>query len=114
MRTHEVMQIHTKAFRQGEIVMLTLPDNIVLPYDKLKKVRNNVIREGEKSGHMHEVVNGQLYMFPDGNMVIDAGKGGAEIKHPEHTTIKLPEGKHAVKIQETYNPATGARSSVKD
>ncbi len=70
---------------------------------------DNVIREGEKSGNKHEI-GGQSKLFaPEGNkeadigMVLKVGPQGAEITHPEHETIKLPEGDYRVLTQREYD-----------
>ena len=107
---------YTKAFRQGEILIFKLkkkPDFYGRPPIR---VRNGVIRVGEKEGHEHKVNgNGQLSMFDnkeDG--IIEVPKGEtATVTHPEHKDVKLEAGTYAVKTQKE---ATGKRthSSVKD
>ena len=108
------MLTFTEARRQGEILMFKLPPNVVLPKN-VRKVKNNVIREGEQSGHKHEVEgDGQIVLFPEtGDMAIKVGKKGATIKHPEHKPTKLSEGTHAVKIQREYDPKKDSKD-VKD
>lgn len=103
-----------EARRQGEILMFKLPDNVVLP-KYTKKIKGNVIREGEQSGHKHEVTgDGQLVLFPDtGDMAVKVGKNGATVIHPEHKPVKLTPGTHAVKIQKEYDPKKDSKD-VKD
>ena len=68
---------------------------------------DNVIREGEKEGHKHEVT-GQGMLFqaegasPDDDRVIEA-KGDTKIIHPEHPAIELPKGTYGVKIQKEFD-----------
>ena len=102
-----------EARRQGEILMFKLPDGVVLPKNIIK-AKNNIIREGEQSGHKHEVTgDGQLVLFPAGDMAVKVGKKGAVVTHPEHKPVKLPEGTHAVKIQKEYDPKKDSKD-VKD
>ena len=103
-----------EARRQGEILMFKLPDDVTLP-KYATKVKGNVIREGEQSGHKHEVIgDGQLVLFPDtGDMAVKVGKKGATVIHPEHKPVKLNEGNHAVKIQKEYDPKKHSKD-VKD
>ena len=99
-------------YRQGEILILDKKTarrfGIDLNKVDLKRmpiVPDNVIREGEQSGHKHEVKDGQLHMFgedKDQGMVLNS-KTGASISHPEHKTIKVEPGKHAVVIQKEYD-----------
>ncbi len=104
----------TEARRQGEIITFKLPDNYTISR-QTRKVKGNVIREGEKSGHQHKVEgDGQLVLFPGTNdMVVEVGKKGAKITHPEHKDVKLPPGNHAVKVQKEYDPQKDSKD-VKD
>jgi hypothetical protein len=120
-------------YRQGEILFhrIEVPKN-VLPEIKsrYKKVENNVIREGEVSGHMHAVVgDGVLLEVERGtsrrfsvppadrdssvpftsfevpataDMFISATKS-IEITHPEHKSLHLPAGEYIVTIQQEYD-----------
>lgn len=108
------MMTFKEARRQGEVLIFKLPTNVVLPKN-VKKVKNNVIREGEQSGHKHEIEgDGQLVIIPEtGDMAIKVGKNGAVVKHPEHKPVKLNEGTHAVKVQREYDPKKDSKD-VKD
>ena len=121
-------------YRQGEILF----QRIEIPkgarpklIERLKKVENNVIREGEVSGHMHEVVgNGCLmavgrpadsyvswneikpdgnggeyksYSLPDNTDMVITADNTIEIRHPEHGSLKLPKGDYRVVIQQEYD-----------
>lgn len=99
-----------KNYRQGEVLIFGLDKDKAkerYPKDRLKKfkvVRNNVIIEGELSGHMHEVKNGRLYESPDkkGKMILEAGEGCIVI-HPEHKPISVPKGVYEIDIQREYD-----------
>ncbi len=116
---------YTKAYRQGEILIFKLSRKLskrVLDSYGLERKPDNVIREGEKTGHEHKVEgNGQLSMFandaepesPPDEGIIEVGKEGATITHPEHKDIKLEEGTYAVKTQKEAKGKNG-HSSVKD
>lgn len=80
---------------------------------KAKRVPDNVIIEGEVSGHKHEVVNGRLYEHPTkkGVMILEAGEG-CIVKHPEHKPIPVPKGTYQIDIQREYNE--GKATDVKD
>ena len=105
----------TEARRQGEIEIFKLPDNVTIPKNKVRRLKNNVIREGEQSGHKHEVKgDGQLVLFPDtGDMVVEVGKKGATVTHPEHKPVHLKEGNHAIQVQKEYDPKKNSKD-VKD
>ncbi len=100
-------------YRQGEVLILDKKtakkrfdidlDNVDLK--NMPVVPDNIIREGEQSGHKHEVEGGQLHMFgenKDQGMVLNS-KTGASVSHPEHNTVKVPPGKHAIVIQKEYD-----------
>ncbi len=113
---------YVEAYRQGEILIFKLPKkNQNLGYlGNLKVIATNVIREGEKEGHEHKVEgDGQLTMFSSSGTekpeegVIEVGKEGAKITHPEHGDIPLKEGKYVVKTQKEAKGKFG-KQGVKD
>ncbi len=116
---------YTKAYRQGEILIFKLPKRTAkrwLGLHSLKQKPDGVIREGEKTGHEHKVEgDGQLSMFPNQSEpeappdegIIEVGKEGATVTHPEHKDIKLEPGTYAVKTQKEAKGKNGS-SSVKD
>ncbi len=116
---------YTEAYRQGEILIFKLPKKLgkrLLSSYGLRRKPDNVIREGEKTGHEHKVEgDGQLSMFPNqaepesqpDEGIIEVGKEGATVTHPEHGDIKLEEGTYAVKTQKEAK-GNASRSSVKD
>ena len=119
--------VFTHAYRQGEILFFKLKDNSLEVPPNAKPVPSGVIRTGEKEGHQHKAEgDAQLSMFPDtaaatpgetqeqpSEGVLEVGKEGASITHPEHKPINLPKGKYIV---QTQKEATGKRrhQSVKD
>ena len=122
-------QEFTLAYRQGEILIFRLKDAAAQPHPRssIKRIPGNVIRTGEKEGHQHVVAgDAQLSMFPDSMAptpgesqeqpsqgVIEVGKKGAKVIHPEHKPIKLKKGKYIV---QTQKEAVGKNKSqsVKD
>ena len=93
--------------RQGEILLFRMNDQEASSYryfeNRGEPVPGNVIREGEKSGHKHEIKgDGQLNLFGD-QMVVDVGPKGAELVHPEHGAIKLAQGRYKANIQREFD-----------
>lgn len=99
-----------KNYRQGEVLIFGVSKDRVKPryardrLKKLKLVKDNVIIEGEISGHKHEVKNGRLYESPDksGKMILEAGEG-CIVVHPEHKPISVPKGIYEIDIQREYD-----------
>lgn len=98
-----------KNFRQGDVLMFGLSKERLKGLGKgwQKKMRHkkdNIIIEGEVTGHMHEVENGKIYESPDkkGVMILDAGEN-CIVKHPEHGPIKMPKGVYEISIQREYD-----------
>jgi hypothetical protein len=127
------------AYRQGEILFIKVEN---MPkwarehiHTKYTAVENNVIREGETTGHKHEVVGTKLMTLdkgrffykdssqendpeypkvnsmslPDGEMFLTS-EGNVEIKHPEHKTLKLEKGDYVVRIQREYDESQKFRN----
>jgi hypothetical protein len=119
-----------KAFRQGELLFVPLSkedyarlfgdekDVTVMGWQKLE---THVIREGEATGHKHEIMTKlaatvALFAPPetlaarlpgmdritaeDRLLVAD---GPIEIVHPEHKPLTLPKGMHLVIVQREYD-----------
>ena len=121
-----------KALRQGELLFVPLSkedyarlfgdekDVTVMGWQKLD---TNVIREGEATGHKHEIltklaVAATLFAPPESLLRDLAGMdritsedrllvadGPIEIVHPEHKPLTLPQGTHLVIVQREYDEA---------
>ena len=115
--------METKCYRQGELLFIKV--SVPKEVDQSKMVKSkgdNCIREGEVSGHKHEVFGAELMEVTDGNQYYkkDATAYGnerfelpqgqmflsanntIEIKHPEHNTLKLEKGEYVIRIQREY------------
>jgi len=102
-------------YRQGDVLIFQIkkPRNKKVTDFGFKPKGDNVIIEGEITGHLHEVTNGKLYE-KEGKLIVEAGKGCVLI-HPEHASIPLPQGVYEIKIQEEYNDANpNMKNKVKD
>jgi hypothetical protein len=119
-----------KALRQGELLFVPLSkedcarlfggkkDVTSLGWQKLD---TNVIREGEATGHKHEVLaklaaTAVLFAPPEslraslpgmdritGQDRLLVADGPVEIVHPEHKPLALPKGMHLVIVQREYD-----------
>jgi hypothetical protein len=100
-------------FRQGEVLIFGIKK---ASKKKIKELgftpkADNVIIEGEISGHMHAIENGKLYEKED-KIILEADKG-CILKHPEHGSIIIPEGTYEIAIQVEYDNEKHT-SKVKD
>lgn len=123
-----------RQFRQGD-VWLELVDDV--DTSKLKRIPREhgavILAHGEVTGHTHRIEGrtAHLYALEDNRVTGEtalqaiARIGGGliadrvlkvtkavELRHEEHTTIKLPPGTYRVGIQREYSPA--ALRSVAD
>lgn len=113
-----------KAYRQGEILFIPVEKQSEERVNRLHPTPDNVIREGEVSGHKHEVIGeGELKEYnkwmlsgysvgdnalPDGDMFLTA-KDEIKIVHPEHKTLSLPKGDYVIRIQREYDEERARR-----
>jgi len=120
------MEKKMKCYRQGELcfIPVKVPENFKESVIG-KKITNNVIREGEVTGHMHRassnalltevnssgtgrqgVLNywkdGASFELPQGQMYLTADNT-IEITHDEHKTLKLDKGEYIIRIQREYD-----------
>jgi hypothetical protein len=97
-----------KALRQGELLFVPLSKE---DYARLfgdekdvtvmgwRKLDTQVIREGEATGHKHEIMT---KLAVAATLLAD---GPIEIVHPEHKPLTLPKGMHLVIVQREYDEA---------
>lgn len=103
-------------YRQGEVLFIPIPILDESFLNKLQERKSNIIREGELTGHRHEVVgNGILFNNPHGlSPTLEDGslltmdiylkvKKEVGIKHPEHEMLYLPVQDYAVVFQREYD-----------
>ena len=125
-----------KAYRQGDLVFIPLdaqdmanigPDPKGTSSPRWNKLKTNVLREGEATGHKHEVLTQNAGMAAilapsalllrglphmdligseDRMLVADEP---VEIVHPEHKTIRLPIGVFLVVVQREYDEVKARR-----
>jgi hypothetical protein len=101
-----------KNYRQGEVLVYGLAKTNKKATDYgFKPKADNVIIEGEISGHKHEILNGKLYEKGD-KIILEADKG-CILKHPEHGSLNIPQGKYEIEIQVEYDEEEH-KSKVKD
>ena len=86
--------------RQGDILFVRAKS---IPKG-LKVKAGGVIAEGEKTGHMHRLVDGTLYDDAKLGMFIEVKAEKASVTHNEHKTITLEKGLYTVKRQREYEP----------
>lgn len=115
----------SKGLRQGEVLVLVATDVPEFVLGQLKEKKDMIIREGEKTGHMHKIKGdaqllvldksyfynrdsvddkGRSYQVPEGSVdFIVNVKGTAVIEHPEHKPLKLAKGRYFIRIQREYD-----------
>jgi hypothetical protein len=125
-----------KAFRQGELLFVPLgqEDCARLFGDRQdvasvgwQKLDTNVIREGEATGHRHEVLTRlaatmALFAPPEslmrglpgmdritGEDRLLVADGPVEVVHPEHKPLALPKGIHLIVVQREYDETKAHR-----
>ena len=108
-----------KCYRQGELLFIRVENIKALKLENIgEDMPDKVIREGEVSGHKHEVKSpgavllkkrevrtfyqdNEHFDLPDGQMFLRSDNSIA-IAHPEHKTLTLEKGDYVVRIQNEY------------
>lgn len=78
-----------------------------------KKVENNILAEGEATGHYHQAIAGDVLEDASGNKQL-VTQSGTDVTHQEHNTIVIPKGKHVVGIVKEYDHAAEEAREVID
>lgn len=101
--------------RQGDVLLYgrkPISGDTLKAKHGYKDKGDNIIIEGELTGHFHKVTsNGKLYE-KDGKIILEA-KAGCILEHPEHKHIQVPEGTYEIEIQEEYDEVKHS-AKVKD
>ena len=91
-------------YRQGEILLFAVKQEDIKDIEKDGEVlKTKVIREGEATGHKHEITDGLLYNY-GGTMYLKA-VDNTELIHPEHKAIHLKPRFYEIRIQREYDEA---------
>jgi hypothetical protein len=125
-----------KAYRQGELLFVPVSsdelkklefDPTNQTYTAWNKLASNVIREGEATGHKHEVIEqtaGTATMLeparrflpglPNMDMIgmedrLLTVREPVEVVHPEHRPLNLPVGIYLIIIQREYDEVKSRR-----
>lgn len=88
----------TKIYRQGDILIKKVK---FLPSDKTPK-KENIIAEGEMTGHAHLLNDGALYEVLNSESLYIKANENTIITHDEHLPIKLESGNYKVVRQREY------------
>ena len=64
----------------------------------LEKQTNNVIQEGEATGHAHRLTEGEIFVEPTTKTKYLRLVNAAEVRHEEHAPVYLPPGDYRIGI----------------
>jgi hypothetical protein len=125
-----------KAYRQGELLFVPLdredmarlaPEAENQSYPYWKKLQTNVLREGEATGHKHEVMEQTtgtvVILVPERQLMpglpnmdlignedrMLVAEEPVEVVHPEHKPLWLPKGNFLVVVQREYDEVKARR-----
>lgn len=86
-------------FQQGDVLFVKVDE---IP--ESKKKNDNIVAEGEVTGHMHRVLGEDTKVMVDseGNLFVDA-PSGTEVTHDEHGSIDVEPGQYEIRIVKEYD-----------
>lgn len=117
-QTHEVGM--RKIISQGDVVFIPIeqfPPEFVATFTKPKG--NNVIAEGDVTGHAHRVNGGEFELLTQGeikeavSMMLIRIKEECLIEHEEHESFPI-QGDYIAVIQQEIDPFEGIVRQVQD
>ncbi len=86
-------------YRQGDLLFTQIS---TVP-ERLHARANNVITEGEGTGHSHRLLAGRVLEDGQGSIFLEVLRA-TQVIHPEHHAIDLPPGCYRVTRQRKYTP----------
>ena len=99
-----------KLFRHGDLLIRevsSIPESTI-------PLSTNIIAEGEKTGHNHEIDGEHRVHEDENNDLYFEAKQDLELKHPEHNTIKIPKGNYAIIHERAHDPFNDIEIEVED
>ena len=106
----KIFGMKPKLFRHGDLLIRkvsSIPKTAIL-------TSTNIIAEGEKIGHNHELKGSQqVFETLDKQLYFEA-KQDVILKHPDHNTLDIPKGRYIVEHQRRYDPFEDTREEVMD
>lgn len=97
--------------RQGDVLILqvdSLPANI----KPVKREKNNVVlAHGEVTGHSHRIPSRHATLYKtEADQRYMRVTAPVQLKHEEHSTVKIPPGNYQIRIHKEYAPGELARN----
>jgi hypothetical protein len=89
-------------YRQGDVLLV--PIAAVPEGAKPLHPERLVIAEGEVTGHVHELVGGEVELFEGAEAVFVKIMASPEWRHAEHATQTIEPGIYEVRRQREYTP----------
>ncbi|MDH4247142.1 MAG: hypothetical protein OEW39_04935 [Deltaproteobacteria bacterium] len=105
----------SKIYRQGDILLIRLPDEDRVEGKPLEKEDGRVILAyGEATGHVHAITDPGALLFAFGEQRQLLLENPAMLSHEEHAPISLPAGRYQVIRQREFIDFEDLGDNVKD
>ena len=86
--------------RQGDLLIIKVDK---IPEGTVKR-QSRILAEGEATGHMHELDQGEVYE-KEGTLYFKVAQGEiSTLNHPEHKAVTFGSGEYKVIKQREYEP----------
>ena len=82
--------------------------------NKANKKRRNVLIEGELTGHVHRVTEGQFEIMIEAQKIFLKAITECKVTHEEHREIVIPPGEYEIDRVREADPFQNAVRSVMD
>ena len=97
--------------RHGDLLLKEI-DNIP---ENITKINSNVLAEGEATGHVHILVDGEFDLVEDSNRIRYLNvKKSTKLTHQEHKAIEIPVRKYVIIHEREYDPFAEEIRRVRD
>ena len=96
--------------RHGDLLIRKIKE---IPQN-LKPTNTNILAEGEKTGHKHQLQGNATVYKQETDALYFEVKTSVDLVHQEHKTIHIPEGTYLVQQEREFNPFENIRRVVLD
>jgi len=96
-----------KMYRQGDVLIVAIGELPPGLTEVSRTKRGVVLAEGEVTGHAHRIPSRSASLYrseTDARYLRVGGSAPIELRHEEHSPVKLPPGNYRVSIHREYTP----------
>ena len=87
--------------QQGDVLLKK--SDMVFDRNKARRLKTNILREGEFTGHAHRIVSGNYELYEYKKKMILVALTLLKLQHEEHQIQEIPAGEYVITSVREYD-----------